>query len=104
MALNCDMTTEDGFEVDEDTPVYKGYFDDYLDYDSDRRSNDHFIIRDYGLVEMDWGWAITCHKAQGSQWENVVIYNEGFGRSREDYARWLYTGITRAVSGLAILG
>ena len=104
MALDCDMTTEDGLEIAEETPVYKGYFEDYLDYDPDRRANDHFIIRDYNLVELDWGWAITCHKAQGSQWENVVIYNEGFGRKREDYAQWLYTAITRAVSGLAILG
>lgn len=104
MALDCNMTTEDGFEIEAETPVYKGYFEDYLDHDPDRRANDHFIIRDYNLVELDWGWAITCHKSQGSQWENVVVYNEGFGRSREAHAQWLYTAITRAVSGLAILG
>ena len=56
-----------------------------------------------GLIETVWGYAITCHKAQGSQWENVVVYDDGFGRTAEDRARWLYTAITRAECGLVIL-
>jgi exodeoxyribonuclease-5 len=44
--------------------------------------------------EFDFGYALTVHKAQGSQWDNVVLIDESrcFG---EDQARWLYTGITR---------
>ncbi len=56
-----------------------------------------------GLIETAWGYAITCHKAQGSQWENVVVYDDGLSRTPEDRARWLYTAITRAERGLVLL-
>lgn len=46
--------------------------------------------------EFDWGWAVTCHKAQGSQWPSVLVYADGFKWDRELYARWLYTALTRA--------
>lgn len=42
-----------------------------------------------------FGNAITTHKAQGSQWPNVVVLDEG-GFMREDAWRWTYTAITRA--------
>jgi exodeoxyribonuclease-5 len=42
-------------------------------------------------------------QGQGSQWENVIVYDDGLGRTAEDRARWLYTGITRAEQGLVIL-
>lgn len=52
----------------------------------------------------DYGYACSVHKAQGSEWENVLLYDE---RTRHmddmDYARWLYTGITRARNRLCIL-
>lgn len=55
------------------------------------------------MIETSWGYAITCHKSQGSQWDNVVVFDEGFGRTHEDRNRWLYTAITRAEKGLVIL-
>jgi exodeoxyribonuclease-5 len=66
---------------------------------TDRR--DHWIKR--GLIEAVWGYAITCHKSQGYQWENVIVYDDGLGRTAADRARWLYTGTTRAEQGLVIL-
>ena len=69
--------------------------------DPDRDRRDRFIKR--GLVESVWGFAITCHKAQGSQWENVIVLDDGLGRTAEDRARWLYTAITRAERGLVLL-
>ena len=55
------------------------------------------------LIEATYGWAITCHKAQGSQWENIIVVDDRWGRNQEDRSRWLYTAITRAESGLVIL-
>lgn len=53
----------------------------------------------------DYGYAISVHKAQGSEWKNILLYDERCrGMSDEDYARWLYTGITRASGKLCILG
>ena len=51
---------------------------------------------------LDWGWAITCHKSQGSEWDNVVLHDES-GTFREDADKWLYTGITRAAKGLTVV-
>jgi exodeoxyribonuclease-5 len=45
--------------------------------------------------QFDYGYAITTHKAQGSQWENVLIYDESWC-FRDEWQRWLYTAITRA--------
>ena len=55
------------------------------------------------LTEATFGWAITAHKAQGSQWENVIVWDDGLGRSEIDRRRWLYTAITRAERGLVLL-
>jgi exodeoxyribonuclease-5 len=51
---------------------------------------------------VDFGWAITTHKAQGSQWEEVVLHDES-GVFREDAAKHLYTGITRAAKRLTVV-
>ncbi|WP_332060451.1 ATP-dependent DNA helicase [Bartonella sp. CB74] len=52
--------------------------------------------------DFDYGYALTVHKAQGSQWDNVVLFDESFA-FRDMYARWLYTGITRAAEHLTIV-
>lgn len=46
------------------------------------------------LERFTFAYAITCHKSQGSEFDNVVIYNEPIGRGVERQ-RWLYTAITR---------
>jgi exodeoxyribonuclease-5 len=45
---------------------------------------------------------LTVHKAQGSQWDEVVLFDES-GAFREHHARWLYTGITRAAEKLTVV-
>jgi exodeoxyribonuclease-5 len=45
--------------------------------------------------EFDYGYALTTHKAQGSQWDDVLVYDES-SAFRQDKWRWLYTAITRA--------
>jgi exodeoxyribonuclease-5 len=55
-----------------------------------------------GLQEFDFGYALTVHKAQGSEWDSVLLINEA-PVFKQDAARWLYTGITRAARRLTIL-
>ncbi|MGE0034234.1 MAG: ATP-dependent RecD-like DNA helicase [Xanthobacteraceae bacterium] len=52
--------------------------------------------------EFDYGYVMTVHKAQGSQWDDVVLFDESFAfpDSRD---RWLYTGITRAAKQLTVV-
>jgi exodeoxyribonuclease-5 len=52
--------------------------------------------------EFDYGYTLTVHKAQGSQWEDVILFDESFA-FREHRNRWLYTGITRASERLTIV-
>ena len=49
----------------------------------------------------DYGYALTAHKAQGSQWSNVFIFDEGHV-FRQNADRWLYTAITRASESVVI--
>ncbi|MCT8992023.1 ATP-dependent RecD-like DNA helicase [Chelativorans sp. SCAU2101] len=52
--------------------------------------------------DFDFGYALTVHKAQGSQWDEVVLFDESFA-FRDTRQRWLYTGITRAAERLTIV-
>jgi exodeoxyribonuclease-5 len=52
--------------------------------------------------EFDFGYVLTVHKAQGSQWDDVVLFDESFA-FREHRARWLYTGITRAAERITVV-
>lgn len=49
-----------------------------------------------------FGYHITTHKAQGSEWDNILIYDES-GKFREDRWRWLYTAITRASKSCTVV-
>jgi exodeoxyribonuclease-5 len=52
--------------------------------------------------EFDYGYVLTVHKAQGSQWDDVVLFDESFAFS-DSRERWLYTGVTRAVERLTVV-
>lgn len=52
--------------------------------------------------EFDYGYAITCHKSQGSQWNNVLIYDQS-ACFRQDRRKWLYTALTRAAESVTIV-
>jgi ATP-dependent exoDNAse (exonuclease V) alpha subunit len=52
----------------------------------------------------DFGYAMTCHKAQGSSWPDVLVVSEVGGWCDVDTrTRWLYTAITRASDRLTVL-
>ena len=101
LVFSATVATEDGDTIPCRHRFYKGHFDDHVALDPDRARRDWREMR--GLVETTWGYAITCHKAQGSQFETVIVYDDGLGRTAEDRSRWLYTAITRAEWGLVIV-
>lgn len=60
--------------------------------------------KDMGRL-FDFGYCLTVHKSQGSESEKVVLIEERFGPPDPAmFARWLYTGVTRAKSELLIIG
>jgi len=100
-AFSAMVETEDGTSIGERQSFWRGEYADHIAFDPERGRREWQVRR--GLIESSWGYAITCHKSQGSQWENVVVFDDGFGRTAEDRSRWLYTAITRAEKGLVIL-
>lgn len=56
-------------------------------------------------LQVKYSYALTCHKSQGGQWENIFIEKpflaDGINR---DYLRWLYTAMTRAKKNLFLIG
>lgn len=59
-------------------------------------------VSDEPICRFEFAYAVTCHKAQGSEFDFVVVFDESrvFGEER---ARWLYTAVTRAKEKLLIL-
>lgn len=53
--------------------------------------------------DFSYGYAITCWKAQGSEWNNILFFEEGFPTNETEHIQYLYTGITRASSKLILV-
>lgn len=60
----------------------------------------------YNALQVKFSYALTCHKTQGGQWQNVFI-DQGYlkeDRIDYEYLRWLYTALTRASRKVYLLG
>lgn len=66
----------------------------------------HTLVSDpyFNALRLKFGYAITCHKAQGSEWNNVFVKcRTNQNQLTAAYFRWLYTAITRASQRLWLL-
>ncbi|MDY6957567.1 MAG: AAA family ATPase [Halobacteriota archaeon] len=72
---------------------------------------DHHTLRNSASPKADknmhkaffnYGYCITCHKSQGSEFDSVFLVPEAIGNTPLDRRRWLYTAITRASKQLTI--
>lgn len=62
------------------------------------------IPKDFAPEQFDYGYAITCHKSQGSQYDKVLVLEEFMrGDNAESHSKWLYTAATRASKKLIIV-
>lgn len=87
--------------------IYKGHFEAAIDGNDGRTGADAGYRQRERLVELDWGYCITAHKAQGSEWNSVLVVDDGWGLGRmggeELHRRWLYTAVTRARKRVAVV-
>lgn len=79
--------------------LFNGVYEDYFDLKT-KPEKLKAMKKDplFNALQIKYAYAITCHKAQGGQWENVFI-DQGYMTEDmlgPDYFRWLYTAITRA--------
>ncbi|MBO4658316.1 MAG: AAA family ATPase [Prevotella sp.] len=86
--------------------LFQGVSDDYADIPL---KHDRMIkVRDdayYNALQVKYAYAVTCHKAQGGQWEHVYV-DQGYMTDdmvTPDYLHWLYTAFTRATSQLFLV-
>lgn len=69
----------------------------------------NYLLRKNKLMTIDppydfaYAYAITCHKAQGSEWDKVLVFEESFPRVAEEHINWLYTAATRAKEKLVVV-
>lgn len=98
------MKIRDETGVDYNMQVYQGTFEEHTLRQRDGATAPKFQAFDSKRMDeiLDWGWVITTHKSQGSQWDNVVVHDES-GRFREDADKWLYTAVTRAANELTVV-
>lgn len=61
-----------------------------------------YIYGDLIPKNFTYAYAITCHSAQGSEWDKVLVIEESFPNIKIEHARWLYTAATRASEKLVI--
>jgi hypothetical protein len=63
------------------------------------RSDQHF-----NAVQVKYGYAMTCHKAQGGEWDTVLVdFADGGGVRNRAFFRWAYTALTRAKRRLYVV-
>ena len=79
---------------------------DYVDIPQQAQRNKEIKQNPYlNALQVKFAYAITCHKSQGGQWENVFV-EQGYFTSdmlSKEYFRWLYTALTRTTKKLHLI-
>lgn len=101
--LHSDTT---GLSQEKTAELFYNILDDYSDISSKAGKMKKMKVDPfYNAVQVKYGYAVTCHKAQGGEWKNIFldigyITEEHLG---ENFYRWLYTAITRASERLFLV-
>lgn len=74
-----------------------------LDWKESYKLNKNPKTRHLVPLEFTYGYCITGHKSQGSEYDKVLVIEEKFPFDREEHARWLYTCCTRASEKLVLV-
>jgi len=86
--------------------LFNGVWEDYPEL-TNKRDRMKRLRQDiyYNALQVKYAYAVTCHKAQGGQWEHVYI-DQGYITEEmlsPDYFRWLYTALTRATEKVYLI-
>ena len=92
------LSSADGFMGDINPEILTHH--QYLE--RDEKDVDEGIKLNTDFDPVDYGYALSCHKSQGSQWGSTLVYDESFV-FRDNASRWLYTAITRAAERTIIV-
>lgn len=84
---------------EESERLFSAVWDDYPEIRSKRKRMEQVRSNPYyNALQVKYGYAVTCHKAQGGQWPRVFVDQGYIGEDmlNSDYYRWLYTAFTRS--------
>ena len=86
--------------------LFHSVLEDYLHIKTRRQQ--YVAVREdkyFNALQIKFAYAVTCHKAQGGQWERVFIDQGGFNRNEitVDYLRWFYTALTRSTDRIYLV-
>ena len=91
---------------DESERLFNAVWEDYPEIRSKRKRMEEIRKNPYyNALQVKYGYAVTCHKAQGGQWKRVFV-DQGYLAPEMigvDYYRWLYTAFTRAAEKLYLV-
>jgi putative helicase len=92
--------------TEERRTLYENVLDDYESLPT-RRERMKALRQDpyYNALQIKYAYAVTCHKAQGGQWERVFV-DQGYVTDEmmgDNYLRWLYTAFTRTTDRLYLV-
>ncbi len=90
----------------ESEALFSAVWEDYPEIRSKRKRMEEVRKNPYyNALQVKYGYAVTCHKAQGGQWKRVFV-DQGYitpETAAPDYYRWLYTAFTRATEKLYLV-
>ena len=104
--LDALMTEAPALTQEQNEQLFQRVLEDYEDFPlkADRMKK----VREdeyYNALQVKFGYAITCHKAQGGQWAHIYL-DQGYMTDEmltPDYIHWLYTAFTRATEHLYLV-
>ncbi|MDC1216548.1 AAA family ATPase [Flavobacteriaceae bacterium] len=106
LLLNTLKSETPSLSYEEGNRLYQEVLEDYA---SEKSKYKKFLkVKNnpyFNALQVKYSYAVTCHKSQGGQWENVFIEKPYLAEGPDrDYLRWLYTAITRAKKQLFMIG
>jgi exodeoxyribonuclease-5 len=107
LLLDTITTNSPGLPEIDNRKLFENVEQDYLDYPNRRTRINKIKANPYfNALHVKFSYAMTCHKTQGGQWQNVFI-DKGYIKDNIidiEYLRWLYTAVTRATNKLYLIG
>ena len=104
--LNTLTSESPSLTREENERLFNAVWEDYPEIRSKRKRMEEIRKNPYyNALQVKYGYAITCHKAQGGEWKRVFI-DQGYiseDMISPDYYRWLYTAFTRASEKLHLV-
>ena len=106
--INLDVlhTKVPGLTSEQNNQLFSGVMEDYSNITQKRLRYKKVKADPYfNALQTKYGYAVTCHKAQGGEWKNVFLDLGYIQKSYlgESFYRWLYTSITRATQTLYLV-